>query len=152
MFDAAAQAAASGAQSGSEEYDTPEQGSTGRSSQARQGTEPQLPVRDALLGFHNIPQDIVNSGQVAFAFRFQPGEHSRFETHAHGHLRPNVTQSHHLSQLLIRQMGNIFEVDIRIVACCLPGGVAPKRLPFLLTPFPVPDIVGCRSFQLCGLR
>src|SRR6266508_945925 len=33
----------------------------------------QLPARDALLGFHHVPQDIVNSGRVAFAFRFQPG-------------------------------------------------------------------------------
>ena len=35
-----------------------------------------LPVRDALLSFHDVPQDVVDSRQVAFAFSstpFSPG-------------------------------------------------------------------------------
>ena len=79
---------------------------------ARRKAESRLPVRDALLSFHDVPQNIVYPGKVAFALRFKPGEHSRFETHAHGHFRPDVAQSHHLSQLLIGQMGNVFEVDV----------------------------------------
>jgi len=80
---------------------------------------------DALLRFHDVPQNIVDSGQVARPFGFQPGEHSRFKAHAHGHLRPDVAQPDHLSQLLICQAGNVLKVDVRVVPCRLLRGMAP---------------------------
>src|SRR5207247_10428597 len=75
-----------------------------------------LPPRDALLGFHDVPQNIVDPGEVAFPLRFQPGEHAWFEAHAHRHLRPDISQWHHLSQLLIGQARNVVKVDIRIIS------------------------------------
>jgi hypothetical protein len=87
-------------------------------------------MRDSLLSFHNVPQNIVDSGKVAFALRLQPGEHARFEAHAHGtfgRISHNRTICANCSSdtLLIGQMGNVVEVDAGIVPCRLLRGSAP---------------------------
>ena len=68
-----------------------------------------LSLWDPLFGFHNVPQNIVDAGQVTLTLRSQPREYAWVEPHTDRNLRPNVAQPNHLRQLLVRQPGNVVD-------------------------------------------
>jgi hypothetical protein len=45
--------------------------------------------------FHEVGEHVIDARQVTFVFRFQPLQDTRFKSHAHWDLRPDVAQSNH---------------------------------------------------------
>ena len=45
--------------------------------------------------FHEVSKNVIDTREVAFAFRFQPFQDARIKAYAHRHLWSDVTQAHH---------------------------------------------------------
>ncbi len=65
-----------------------------------------------LFRFHEIGEDIVNAGQVAFTLGLEPSENLRVKPDAHRYFPPDVAQPHQFRQLFFGQARNISEIDV----------------------------------------
>ena len=100
-----------------------------------------------MFGFHQVHEDVVDAGDVAFAFRPEPLQHARIEAHAYRHFAAHVADAHHAGQLFGRELRDIGVIDAPVVARSLPGGNALDSFDLAFSPLPVPDIFRCHSYQ-----
>ena len=112
-------------------------------------SEPRIalsPCADAAFRLHQVAQNIVDTGQMAFALCAQPIEYLRVETDAYRNLAPGLARAYQLGKLFFGQSRNILVFlfgQIESSSPCL--ACAPNRLLFGISPVPVPDIFGSHS-------
>ncbi len=87
----------------------------------------------APLSLHYIGENVINTGQMTAAFTFEPFQYLRIEPYANRYFgRRQIALADHASQLFLGQCRDIRVVDMRIIACRLPGGqtLNNRLLPF----------------------
>jgi len=67
------------------------------------------PSLDTAFRFHQVAENIVDAGQVAFALGAQPIEHFRVEPDTYRNLAPCLAWAHQSGKLFFGQPGNILE-------------------------------------------
>lgn len=71
-----------------------------------------LPGTLPLFRFHEVGEDIVDAGQMAFTLGLEPSENLRIKPDTHRYSPSDVAQPHQLRQLFFGQARNISEIDV----------------------------------------